>query len=126
MSGFYSFWTQSVKANVIQMTYAMASAFWTRSVRTLFLPDAECQGKCYLDDTCNGIWIPDAVCQGKYPPDDVYHGSSLLNDLYRGIYEKSQGILPYRHSMCLTDADCQGKCRLIGVCHGIYFPDEEC
>ena len=46
MSGHYTFWRQSVKANVLRTTRATASAFRTRSFRALFLPVAECQGKC--------------------------------------------------------------------------------
>jgi len=29
-------------------------------------------------------------------------------------------------ALFLLDAECQCKCRLDGVCHGIYLPDEEC
>jgi len=115
----FSFWTQSVKVNVVRTTYAMASAFWTiramvsafrmRSVRALFLPDAEYQGKYPPDDACHGICIPD----------DARHCVSLPD-------EECQGIFPSGHSGCLTDADCQGKCRPDGMCHGIYLPDEEC
>jgi len=80
---------QSVKANVVLMacamasafrtTCAMASAFSTRRVRTSFLLDTECQGKCYLDDTSHGICLPDDVCHGIYLPDN-----------------ECQGIIPYR------------------------------
>ena len=64
MSGYYSFRTLRVKANVVWTTQATASAFVVRSIRPLFLLDAERQGKCPLQEAHYGICLPDEECQG--------------------------------------------------------------
>jgi len=74
VSGHYSFWTPSVKVNLVRAIQAtastlrtmptMASTLGTRSVRALFLPDAKCQGKCHPYVTSHGICLPDKHCHG--------------------------------------------------------------
>jgi len=72
VSAYYSFWTPSVKANVVQTRQAKACASWTmratasafgtKSVSALFLPDTECQGKCSPEGMCHGICLPKEEC----------------------------------------------------------------
>jgi len=40
--------------------------------------------------------------------------------------EGYKGHLPSERSACLTGTECQGKCLLDDVCHGICLQDEEC
>jgi len=85
-SGYFSFWTQCMLANVLQMTHATASAFWTSSVRAFFLPNIECQGKCTTDDACQSIYLPDDARHTICLPDVTCHGICLLDQLCQGIF----------------------------------------
>jgi len=138
LNAVHVFRTQSVKTDVVQMRSVRAFAFWMQRVS----PDPECQGKCLPDDARHGICLPDKECQGicllnaarvfqmqRVNTDVVWTRSikvfafwtqhmSYRHRMPRQM-SSGQGVsghLPSERSTCLTDAQCQGRCR----------PDEEC
>ena len=95
---------QSVKANIVWMTLAMAPAFWMRSVRAFFLLDAarvlqtqrvivrttrtrasvvrtmRATASAFQTRRVRVFFLLDAVYVGKCTTDDACHGICLLDE----------------------------------------------
>ena len=101
------------------------------------LTDAECQGRCRPDEGCQGLCFLNAarVLQMQSVKADVVHMRSVRTFAFwtqRVSYRRrvsrqmssGRGVPGHLRSecrACLTDAECQSRCRPDEGCQGICF-----
>jgi len=98
VSGYYSFWTQSVGKSP---------------------PDDVYHGICLLDEECQGICHPDAA--------RVFQMRSVKANVVRTACAIASAFwMRSARALILPDAECQNKYPPDDAHHGICIPDEEC
>jgi len=112
VSGYFSFWTQSVKAKVLRMMHTMVLAILARRIRVFAI---------WMQRMSYRHRVSRKMCSRQFMPWRLPSGREVSWQLCSG---RSSCLTDAKcHGKFLPDTECQRKCPLDNACHSICLRD---